>query len=252
MIRSFITGLVSFICLLNSFSQKPDLKIPDYTNETIDYSVKYGIFKIGEAHLEFSTDNKCPGAFIQAYARSTGFVKFIKDIYYKYECCMDKATGFPIRDSRILVEGDYIDTSTVYYDRSSRKDSTLIYSIKTGLVVGPKGIYDLLSGFYHYRANHLRNNLPVNQTISTTTFFINEIWDLTIRYYGKETIDTKYGPIECLKIKPVTVVGHFFHTTDAMTIWFTNNGEYIPVKFSIDFKLGTLTGNITDYKPKSK
>jgi hypothetical protein len=247
-LRRFLVGLVSFICFQYSFSQKTHSKIPYYPNEAIDFSLKYGIFNVGEAHLEFRFDQKCSGAYIQAYAKSSGLLKFIKDIYFRYECCMDTETGLPISDSRILIEGDYVDISTVYYDHLSRKDASLIYSKKTDTIVGPKNIYDLLSGFYRYRANYLGDNLPLNHTVSTTTFFIDKIRDLTIRYCGREIINTKYGNIECLKVKPVTIIGHFFRTSDAMTIWFTNSRKYIPVKFSIDLKLGTLYGNITDYK----
>ena len=245
--RIFLTGLVSFICFQHLFSQKTSLEIPNYPNEAVDFSLKYGIFKVGEAHLEFGFDKKCPGAYILAYAKSSGLLKLIKHIHFRYECCMDTTTGLPISDSRILIEGDYTDISTVYYDHISRKDSTIIYSKKTDTVVGPKNIYDLLSGFYHYRANYLGDNLPLNHTVSTTTFFIDEIWDLTVRYCEKETINTKYGTVECLKVKPVTIIGYFFRTSDAVSIWVTNNGKYIPVKFSIDLKLGTLHGNITDY-----
>ena len=247
--------LVVFFLLItifkNSFSQKIDREIPDYPDEALDYSVKYGIFNIGVAHIDFNVTQECPGAFIQAYAKSTGLVKLIKDIYFRYDCCMDTATGFPITDSRILIEGDYVDISTVHYDHLSRKDSTLIYSKKTGSVVGPKIIYDLLSGFYYYRSNFLSENLPLNHTVSIKTFFIDKIWDLKIKYCGKDTIKINSGSIECLKVQPATIIGHFFRTSDAMSIWFANNKKYTPVKFSIDFKLGTLTGTIKDFKQTS-
>lgn len=246
--RFLIAGLVSIISLQFSFSQKTGSPGHAYINESVDYSLKYGIFKIGEAHVEFNIGEKYSGAFIQAVAMSTGLVKFIKDIHYSYECLLDTSTGLPDQDSRILIEGDYVDTSTVYYDRISRSDSTIIFSKKTDTIVGPKIIYDILSGFYLYRLNHLSAGLPLNHTFNTTTFFIDKIWNLSIIYCGKETISTRYGPIECLKVKPVTVIGHFFRRSDAMTIWFSNNGEYIPVKFSLDFKLGTIYGIVTDYK----
>jgi hypothetical protein len=242
-LRKFIAGFALFICIQYSFSERLNPEIDNFPNETIDFSLKYGIFKVGEAQLEVSFDQKCRGAYIHADAKSSGLLKLFKDIHFRYECCMDTITGLPVVDSRILIEGDYVDISTVYYDHVSRKDSSLIYSKKTGTVAVPKNIYDLLSGFYHYRATYLRDNLPLNHTASTTTFFIDKIWDLTIRYCGKETINTDNGPIECLKVKPVTIIGHFFRTNDAMTIWFSNNGKYTPVKFSIELKLGTLYGN---------
>lgn len=246
--RKFIIGLVSFICFQYPFSEKSNSEITNYPNESADYSLKYGIIKVGDAHLELSFDRKCAGAYIHADAKSSGLLKLIKDIHFRYECCIDTITGLPISDSRTLIEGDYVDINTVYYDHVSRRDSSMIYSKKTDTVVVPKNIYDLLSGFYHYRANYLRDNLPLNYTVNTTTFFIDKIWDLKIRYCGKDIVDTNYGPVECLKVKPVTIIGHFFRTTDAMTIWFSNNGKYIPVKFTIELKLGTLYGNITDYK----
>ncbi len=246
--RRFLIGLVLFIYFQYSFTQQTNLKIPYYPDEVVDFSLKYGIFKVGDAHLNFCFDQNCSGAYIQAYARSSGLMKYVKDILFKYECCMDTATGLPISDSRTLIEGDYVDIGTVYYDHVTLKDYSVIYSKKTGTIVGPKIIYDLLSGFYLYRSNYLGDDLPLNYTITITTFFIDEIWDLTIRYCGKDIINTKYGPVECLKVKPLTIIGHFFRTSDAMTIWFANNGRYIPVKFSIDLRLGTLNGSITGYK----
>ena len=248
--RKFIVSLVLFIFIQYSSSEKNNSEFTYFPDETVEFSLKYGILKVGEAHLDFSIDQKCSGAHIQADAKSSGLLKLIRDIHFRYDCCMDTLTGLPVSDSRILIEGDYVDINTVYYDHKSREDSSLIYSKKTGTLVVPKNIYDILSGFYHYRVNHLGDNLPLNYTVSTTTFFIDTIWDLTIRYCGKDIINTIYGPMECLKVKPVTIKGHFFQTTDAMTIWFANNGKYIPVKFTIALKLGTLYGDITYYKSR--
>lgn len=246
--RKYLTGFILLFYMQFSYTQVNNANIPDYADEEVDFSVKYGILKIGEAHLDFHIDQNCHGANIQVYARSTGIIKFFKDILFKYQCCMDTITGLPFSDSRILIEDDYVDISTVYYDHLSREDSSLVYSTKTDTVVVPKNIFDLLSGFYHYRTNCLNDKLPLDHTFSATTFFIDEVWDLKIRYCGKETVKTVYGPIECLKIKPVTIIGHFFHTADAMSIWLANYGRYIPVKFTVDLKLGTLVGNISGYR----
>jgi hypothetical protein len=250
-VRKYILILVLFLSFQYSFSEKPKSEIVYFPNERVDFSLNYGIFKIGDAHIEFSTDPKCPGACIHVDAGSSGLLKLFKDIHYRYECCMDTLTGLPISDSRILIENDYVDVDTVYYDHVSRKDSSLIYSHNTDTLAVPKNIYDLLSGFYHYRINHLIDNQPMGHTVTTTTFFIDKIWNLTIIYWGKEIVNTIYGPMECHKVKPVTVIGHFFRTSDAMTIWFAKGREFIPVKFSIDLKIGTFYGEISDYKSKN-
>ena len=246
--KIIITGILALIFLQFSSTEDKSRGIKNIEAEEVNYTLKYGIFKIGEAQVKLTYDDKCRGALIIADAKSTGIFKFIKNVHFRYECCMDTATGLPQTDSRILIEGEYADISTVYYDHLSRMDSSLVYSEKTGTLVVPKNIYDLLSGFYRYRTYYLRNNLPLHYTVKTTTFFIDKVWDLTITYYGKETIRTVYGPMECIVVKPVTVIGHFFRTSDAMTIWFADKGKYIPVKFSLDMKVGTLYGDITPLK----
>ncbi len=243
----FKVGLLLLLTSGTLFAQPYRFQIPDYPNESMGYKLYYGFFKIGQAHLEFN-NTQCKSAFIVAEARSVGLIKFVKDIHYRYECCMDTNTGLPFFDSRILIEGDYQDLNTVHYNRSFRSDSTIVYSVKTDSVLIPKGIYDLLSGFYYYRTNYIPYHLNTKVDASITTFFIDEIWNLNISYIGTEKIQTIFGEKECYVIKPGTVVGHFFSKPDAMTIWITKDQYKIPVKFCIDFKIGTLWGRIDSYK----
>lgn len=243
--------LLATLCMLVShliFPQSVKHIVPDYANESIDYNLYYGIIKIGEAHLNFKTDGKCASAFIVAEAKSTGLIKFIKDIHFKYESCMDTLTGLPIFDSRILIEGEYSDLNTVYYNHTARADSSIVYSIKTDTVIVPKNIYDLLTGFYDFRANHILADMPYDYAVHHTTFFIDEVWDLNISYHGMEKVFTRYGMIECYIFKPETIVGHFFRSKDAVTIWITKDSGLIPVKFCIQLKIGTLYGELSRYQ----
>lgn len=246
--RSFLIGLILILFLQITYSQDQQNNIPFYPNETIDYNLKYGIFKVGVARLEFRYDDSCSDAFIYADAKSVGLIKYLKNIHFRYQCCMDTLTGLPITDSRILIEGDFEDINTVYYDHTSRSDSSLVYSVKTDTQAVPKNIYDILSGLYKYRANLPNDNLPQGHVATYKTFFIDEVFDLIVRYKGIETIKTCEGDIECIKIMPVTIIGHFFKTTDAMSIWLTNDSNYIPVKFTIDLRIGKLHGEFTSYR----
>ncbi len=174
--RLCLTVLISIMAIQLVYTQQSEPLTPYYPNEAIDYTLKYGIFKVGVAQLGFRFDKSCSDAFIIAEAKSSGLVKCFKNITYRYECYMDTATGLPISDSRILIEGSYEDINTVYYDRTTRSDSSLVYIKKTGPRVVPLNIYDLLSGFYHYRANLVYESFSNIEVFSITTFFIDEVW----------------------------------------------------------------------------
>lgn len=246
--RLLQTILISVFTVQSIYPQFSELSIPYYPHEVINYTLKFGVFKVGVAQTGFNFDNSCSAAFIFAEAKSTGLAKCFKNVFYRYESCMDTITGLPISDSRVLIESGYKDINTVYYNHTSRNDSSLVYSNKTDTVVVPKNINDLLSGFYQYRANLFKTGLSNQGVDSITTFFIDEVWELVIRRAGIETISTQYGDLECLKIMPVTIVGHFFNTSDAMTIWLTNDERLVPVKFTLQFRRGTLQGVMTSYQ----
>ncbi len=249
LLKVLLQGSFIFVfSLMAGHSQKLD-NIPYYPGEHLYYDLKVGFFTIGKADILFKGDSVPCGSFIQASAKSVGVVKFLKDIEYNFNACMDPHTGLPSTSTRIIREGEYTNNNIVHYYHTLREDSSIVYSEKIDSVVVPKNIYDILTGFFHFRSNYLYQNMPGFQTITITTFFVDEIWDLTIRYAGKETIETIYGEKECFKIMPVTEVGQFFKTENDMTIWVTNDKHLIPVKFFLDLKVGSLTATLKKYKP---
>lgn len=80
------------------------------------------------------------------------------------------------------------------------------------------------------------------------TFFTDELWDLRIRYAGEETIQIKYGQIECYQYNPITVIGRYFHHEDDMSIWFTKNDNHIPVKIRANLKFGSIVLECVEYQ----
>lgn len=251
-ILRFSLVLVFSASLVNLLPQKRNTKVPDYRHEKMHYNLKLGFFTIGEANVEFVTSMTCKGAKINAEAKSSGFVKIIKDVHYKFESCMDTLTGLPSVASRRIIEDDFSSLNTVEYFHKLRSDSSVVYSTQTDSLVVPKNIFDILTGFYHFRANGISNDLPKGHVDTVTTFFIDEVWDLIIRFAGEETIKTKYGMVKCLKFMPVTEVGRFFKTTDDMSIWVTKAGKNIPVRLEVDLKVGSLVADLESYQAPGK
>jgi hypothetical protein len=235
------------LSLSATFTQEAK-EIPCYPGELMSYDLRMGLITLGKAEISFASDSIDCGAFIYVSAKSVGFAKFIKDIEYTFNACMDQNTGLPKTSTRIIREAEYTNNNIVYYYHNLRPDSSIVYSNTIDSLVVPKDIFDILTGFYHFRTNYLNPGTGNFGTVIIKTFFIDAIWDLTIRYAGKETIETKYGKKECLKIMPVTQVGKFFDSTDDMTIWVTNDKQMIPVKIYVDLKVGSLTADLVKYK----
>ncbi len=234
-----------------SFSQTK-YRIPYYPGEYMKYDLKVGFFNIGESEIFFKNDSIGCGAYLHASAKSTGLIKFFKDIEYTFNTCMDQETGLPRKSKRIIREGEYYNNNEVYYYHNLREDSSIVYSEQLDSVIVPKNIFDILTGFYHFRSTFLKPGKKGFPTTTITTFFIDEIWDLTLRYAGIETIETDFGKKECMKIMPITEVGQFFDTTDDMILWVTNDRHLIPVKIWVDLKVGSLNADIVEYKPSKK
>ena len=68
-------------------------------------------------------------------------------------------------------------------------------------------------------------------------YFADEVYPFYLRYSGKETIRTKNGKMNCIKISPVVEVGRMFETKDDMTIWFTVDDKCIPVLVRMELRI---------------
>ncbi len=216
--------------------------------ESISYSLKYGIFNIGQGSISFSKNLDNNIGHIIAEARSSGWIKIFKNLNYRYESYLDLATGLPRHAIRSLKDGRYDVYNELDFDHSSRTDSAIVFSQMSGQHVVSKNIFDILTGFYHFRMNCISDKMIEGEVVVIKTFFTDELWDLKILYSGDETINTRYGNLECYKYNPTTVIGRYFNHNDDMSIWFTKDKIPIPVKIMANLKFGSVILECTEYQ----
>lgn len=239
--------------IMGGVSQDISFKVPDYCDEIMFYRIKYGIFNIDFASISCLDDPTECGNYIKAEAKSSDWFKIFKDMDYRYESCMDTATGLPISATRSLKDGRYTLYNELIFDQYSIIDSAIIFSKMSGKHVVAKNIYDILTGFYHFRKNLFTESTNIEEDVVIKTFFTDELWDLRIRYAGEETIRTKYGKLVCHKFNLVTVVGRYFHNDDDMSVWFTKDEIPIPVKIRLNLIIRSINANLIEYQePKNK
>jgi len=239
------------LILLSGLTPDQSIKVPDYSGEIMHYNVRYGILNIGKAIISFTDDSLGRGHHIKAEAKSVGIVRFFKSINYCFECCMDTITGLPINASMSLADRRCAVYNETVFDHHSREDSSIVYCQMSGMHVVPKNIYDLLTAYFYFRQNHIPITVKTGQDAVMKIYIADILWDLRLRYVGRETIKTKYGKIECLKFIPSTVAGNFFKNEDDMTVWFTDDAAHIPVRLRLNLIVGAVNGDLVEYqKPK--
>ncbi|MBN1118955.1 MAG: DUF3108 domain-containing protein [Bacteroidales bacterium] len=247
--RLLIIILLFSFFSIDVLSQEQNINIPWFPGEELKYSFGWGVLSLGRAEISFDTDHKNCETYIVASAKSSGFARFLKDIQYSFETCVQGNKGLPYSSARKVVEGSFHDYDIAYYYHDIREDSSIVYTKELDSVVVEKDIKDIITGFFFFRSNIVMSDLNDYKIDTITTFFIDSVWNLVIKYGGVETINTIHGPVECLKFYPETEVGSYFSEKDDMTLWISNDSRRIPYKIYVDLKVGSITAELQSYTP---
>ncbi len=218
--------------------------------EKLHFRISYSFVTAGNAYLTV-TDDSLAGQqmlHLKAFARTSGVADIIYRLRDIYESYVNPKTEFPVKTIRNISEGSYRKYNEVRFDFSSRRDSSVVYSMARGKVVVPKTVYDILSGFYFFRNHFVHYPFKKNEMIVILTYFTDELWPLKIRYKKKEIIKTRAGMIKCLRFSPVTEVGRAFKSEDDMAVWFSDDENFIPVKIWFNLRVGSFKAELEDYE----
>lgn len=169
----------------------------------------------------------------------------------KLETYMDPETLQSYKFSRDVYEGGYTFYRSYDWDRKTntiksfedRKDGrTKTETIKN---VDPCAT-DLLSVFYWARTIDF-NKYKAGDKIPVSLAADDKVYDLYIRYEGREQYKTKLGTFNCMKVKPLLVEGEVFRAGEGMTIWFTDDDNRIPVRIESQLLVGRITCDLKSY-----
>lgn len=133
-------------------------------------------------------------------------------------------------------------TNTIVSFEDRKNGKTKTRTIKN---VEPCAV-DLLSSFYWARTLNFNNYKPGDK-IPVTMAVDDTVYNLYIRYEGREQYKTKLGTFNCLKVKPLLVEGNIFRKGEGMTIWFTDDANRIPVRIESELLVGKITCDLKSY-----
>ena len=67
-------------------------------------------------------------------------------------------------------------------------------------------------------------------------------------FLGIEIIKTKFGLVECLKLRPYMESGRVFRDNEGIKLWVTNDENRIPIKVKADLRVGSIVANLVTFR----
>ena len=159
----------------------------------------------------------------------------------RYETYFDTANLQPLKFVRNINEGGYKKYQNVNFNPETNTAIT-----NEGVFKVPGCVQDVLSSVYYAR-NIDFSKYNINDRIPFNMFLDNEVYNLYLRYLGKETIKTKYGKFRAIKFKPLLVKGTLFNGGEKMTVWVSDDANHIPLRIESPIVVGTVKIDMMQY-----
>jgi hypothetical protein len=216
--------------------------------ENISFVVFYNALGIyvnaGTASFNLSLEkiNNKPVYHVVGAGQTNSKYDWIFKVRDRYETYFDTATLQPYKFIRNIEEGGYKKYENITFNQSANTAITT-----NGVFKVPNCIQDVLSAIYYAR-NIDFNRYKQGDKIPFSMFMDNEVYNLYIRYIGKETVKTKYGKFRTIKFKPLLVKGTLFEGGERMTVWVTDDQNKLPVRIESPIVVGSVKVDMMGYK----
>lgn len=188
------------------------------------------------------------------YSYGTSHKKY--DWFYKvrdrFECFIDRKTLKPYHFERENYEGGYEVHNIYDFDQECNKIYAATKNSDKPLTLDTLEYtpctFDVLSVIYQSR-NIDYTKYKVDEKIPVTIVLDGKIYNLYLRYLGKETIELKSKrKFNCIKFSPLLVEGTMFNGGEDMVVWVTNDRNRIPVLVEAKILVGSVKAVLKDTK----
>lgn len=215
--------------------------------EKLTYRIHYGFIDAVMATIEIMPEVRKfqdrNTMHVVGIGKSKGTFDFFFKVRDRYETYIDEEALIPWFFVRRVDEGGYrmAQDYTFFHHQNKVHVGNKIY----------KDIWqntqDMLSGFYLARTMDL-SSAKIGQIFSVPTIVDGEMYNLQIKFLGRETISSEWGRIRCLKFVPVLQKGRIFKHEEDMVVWLSDDANHIPIRAKADILFGSLKMDLVDYR----
>ena len=160
----------------------------------------------------------------------------------RYETYIDKETMLPLRFVRDVTEGAIkIDQDITFnHKRGFANSNNKTYTI-------PRCTQDVLSAIYYAR-NIDYNKYHPGDKIPFDMFLDDKVYNLYIKYIGKEVVKTKMGTYSAIKIAPLLIEGTIFSGGEKMTVWVSDDEDHLPLRVESPIAVGSIKVDLMEFE----
>ena len=216
--------------------------------ESITYKAYYAVANIyfagGEAVLNIKQEElNGKGVYhITGTGKSNTFLDHIFKVRDKYQTYIDTGTLEPYKFIRDIHEGGFKMIQSVDFIKSANTAVTA-----AGVFNVPPCVQDALSAIFYAR------NIDINKyhdedKIPFSMFLDDQVYEMYIRYMGKEIITTQYGEFRTIKVKPLLIKGALFEGGEKMTVWVSDDSNHIPLRVESPISVGKIYADMIQYQ----
>ncbi|MBZ5515042.1 MAG: DUF3108 domain-containing protein [Acidobacteriia bacterium] len=227
--------------------------LPFSPGETLTYDVTWSIFPAGEVTATLKrAEGRSPESYeVVTRAQSQGFVSLLYKVENEFHSVFDPRTlcsqeihkkvneGWRHKDTRIVFNNarqvavlDEVDLSKSDAPRKHAENEI------------PPCVTDIVTAFYYVRRQPLhvgeQVQLPINDGAKT--------YDVTVEVQAREQIQTPLGTRFAFRVEP-KVFGGLYKRKGRMLIWFSDDGQRLPLRIKASMTLGTITGTLKSISP---
>lgn len=252
MLRTFLVFIIAFTTIFVSgmiFVPADNFRKVENNafkvGEKLTFDVKYGFVTAGIATFYIPKIKRISGR--EAYhvtfeVNTVPSFDWIFKVRDRYETYLDVEGLFPWRFEQHIREGSYSRDFSAFFDQRKGKAKT-----SEGEYDIPKYVNDIVSAFFLARTFDY-SKMKVDDRVNLKNFYKNKVYELDVKYHGKETVEVSAGKFECIVIEPLVQEGGLFKSEGSILVWMTNDALKIPVKVKTKVIIGAIDGELTGYE----
>ena len=252
--RTFVPRLGVLAALAFSFASAATL--PLQHGEKLTYRVSWAVVPgAGEIKIEAREDPAAdPERLIVTSATATrGFARMLLKFDARSDCIFDLKTGrlLSLRETNNHRGNN---DHTVTFDHAKREAiyTTPKPSESRRVLPMPDGEpVDLIMALLQTRTWNLRPGGKRDALV----LFDDDFYELTIHFARHEEVRTSLGTFQTVVLEPrmdKTPPKGMFKRGSKVRVWIAQDAHRVPVKFEVEFKIGTGTATLESYTPPTR